>query len=532
MINAESQFLECITSPVRNIRGRVELYDGETLLQTFKYTDKLKSFTVSRVGEDSKFFGFGITHKLNVKLIDTKRELNITTANTLEVVFGVDKDYIYSFPVFKVSEVHRDENTNELSITAYDALYQLDKHTVSELDLPTSYTIGNVAEAIARWLGLPIAYVNVNDTSFSTYYKEGANFEGSESLREALTAIAEATQTIYYISSEWRLTFKRLDKDGEAVYTIDKEKYFSLDSSTNRRLGTICHATELGDNVSASMDASGSTQYVRDNPFWDLREDISELVSNALSSVGGTTINQFNIDWRGNYLLEIGDKIAMETKDGNLVVSFLLDDTITYNGGLSESTAWSFTNEDETESNTTTLGDALKQTYARVDKANKQIDIIASDVSTNSEMISSLQMNTESITASVSKMESNLTESIEATNEELSTLTNKVEATMSAEDVKLQIQSELSNGVDKVITSTGFTFDEVGLTVSKSGSEMETTITEDGMTVYRNEEAVLTANNVGVDAVNLHATTYLIIGQNSRFEDYGGSRTGCFWIGG
>ena len=174
----------------------------------------------------------------------------------------------------------------------------------------------------------------------------------------------------------------------------------------------------------------------------------------------------------------------------------------------------------------------MKQTYARVDKANKKIDMVVSDVATNSEAISSIQLNTESITASVSKMESSLTESIEATNEELSTLTHKVDATMSAEDVKLQIKTEMSNGVDKVITSTGFTFDEEGLTVSKTGSEMETQITEDGMVVYRNEDAVLTANNVGVDAVNLHATTYLIIGENSRFEDYGGSRTGCFWIGG
>ena len=61
---------------------------------------------------------------------------------------------------------------------------------------------------------------------------------------------------------------------------------------------------------------------------------------------------------------------------------------------------------------------------------------------------------------------------------------------------------------------------------------MKTQITEDGMTVYKSDEAVLTANNLGVDAVNLHATTYLIIGTKSRFEDYGSSRTGCFWIGG
>ena len=63
---------------------------------------------------------------------------------------------------------------------------------------------------------------------------------------------------------------------------------------------------------------------------------------------------------------------------------------------------------------------------------------------------------------------------------------------------------------------------------------MSTQITDDGMKVFRSNTAVLTANNVGVDAVNLHATTYLIIGNNSRFEDWekdGQARTACFWIG-
>lgn len=532
MLNAEKLFLDNINSPVRKIVGRVELYDNSTLLDIFKYTDRLKSFSVERVGEEGKFFGFGIPHRLNVKLIDTKRELELSTANTLEVVLGCGKDYIYPFPIFKITEVHRNETNNELSITAYDAIYWCDRHTVSELELPSSYSIGDVAVSIATFLHLPIAYINLDDEVLNTYYNTGANFEGSETLREVLNAIAEATQSIYYISSEWQLTFKRLDKTGDAVLTIDKEKYFDLDSGTNRRLAAICHATELGDNVIASIDASGTTQYVRDNPFWDMRTDIDKIVENAVAAISGLTINQFSCEWRGNYLLEIGDKLAFTTKDNDTVFSYLLDDTISYDGTLSESTQWEYTNEDETESNVSSLGDALKQTYARVDKANKEIEMVVSDVATYSDKISSIQMNTESITASVSKMETNLTNSIEATNEELSTLTNKVEATMSAEDVKLQIKSEMANGVDKVITSTGFTFNEEGLTVSKTGSEMETTITEDGMTVYRNQEAVLTANNVGVDAVNLHATTYLIIGDNSRFEDYGSSRTGCFWIGG
>ena len=65
---------------------------------------------------------------------------------------------------------------------------------------------------------------------------------------------------------------------------------------------------------------------------------------------------------------------------------------------------------------------------------------------------------------------------------------------------------------------------------------MITQITEDGMTIYRKIEGELTemlvANNIGVEAKNLQATTYLINGKNSRFEDYNGNRTGCFWIGG
>lgn len=96
--------------------------------------------------------------------------------------------------------------------------------------------------------------------------------------------------------------------------------------------------------------------------------------------------------------------------------------------------------------------------------------------------------------------------------------------------MKIEFNATIGD-IDSVTTSTGFTFDADGLKVEKSGSEMSTQITEDGMKVYRNDEEMLTANNQGVNAVNLHATTYLIVGYNSRFEDMG-NRTGCFWIGG
>ena len=108
-----------LNSPVRHIVARVELYNNSTLANTFRHNDKLISATIERIGDESKFFGYGICQKLNVKLLDADRELDINTSNTLKVYFD-DTD---THPAFKVSEVHRDENTNALSITAYDYLY-------------------------------------------------------------------------------------------------------------------------------------------------------------------------------------------------------------------------------------------------------------------------------------------------------------------------------------------------------------------------------------------------------------------------
>ena len=509
-------------TPVRQVKAKVELYNGSTLARTFNSYDALKSIKLERVGE-AKFFGFGYAQKLNFHLRDTKSEIEVTTANTAKVFFND----VNNFPVFKITESHRDENTGELSITAYDAIYN--DFVVSDLTLSDSYTIREFANACALLIGasaLVIESVADNETCFNTYFPTGANFDGTETIREALNAIAEATQTIYFINNNNALVFKRLSVNGEAVLNIDKDLYIDLDSGTNRRLASIVSVTELGDNVSASATYSGTTQYVRNNPFWDLREDIGVLVDNALAAVGGLTINQFNCFWRGNYLLELGDKISLTTKDNQLVNTYLLNDVISYNGSYSQESKWEYTDSEETATNPSTLGEQLKQTYARVDKANKQIELVASETSANTDNISALQINTNSISSSVKSMEVSTNQSLESIEQSLLEIDSKIEQT--AADIRFEFTN---TDINSVTTATGFTFNEVGLTIEKSGAEMKTTITEDGMTVYKDNSAVLTANNIGVEAVNLHATTYLIIGTNSRFEDYGSGRTGCFWIG-
>ena len=93
---------------------------------------------------------------------------------------------------------------------------------------------------------------------------------------------------------------------------------------------------------------------------------------------------------------------------------------------------------------------------------------------------------------------------------------------------------------DNIVFGAGkkFHLDDRGITVKGSSTDtndtIETTISNNGMAVTVRDESkpTLEANDKGVIAKDLHARTYLIVGDNSRFENYGNGRTGCFWIGG
>lgn len=162
------------------------------------------------------------------------------------------------------------------------------------------------------------------------------------------------------------------------------------------------------------------------------------------------------------------------------------------------------------------------------------ISVLSAETRTLASSVSSLQLGANSINASVQALSETVNSINDGLTTDISEIKNKVNLAMTSDDVKVEIQKELSNGVNKVTTSTGFTFDDNGLNISKSNSEMKTQISDDGMKIYKNTDVMLTANNQGVDAKNLHATTYLIIGGNSRMEDFvhgTEKRTAVFWIG-
>ena len=520
----------------RSIGMEVAFYHQDaTLIKKVSNNDYIKTAKITRQGENNKFFGFGIYQKMNVHLVDIKKKLDIKANDYCIISFYNMNEGQYPrkffMPIMDITEVRRNDTNNELSITAYDRLYKTKSEIIADLNITPPYTIRQMIEKIAEHYNFTCSISERMINAFDLEYPIGANLQGDESVREVLTMIAEATQTIFYLHQMGQYTYLRFNELGKDTYEpieITTEDYFEFKLSENRRLSTIQSVNELGDNYAASTTTTGTTQYIRDNAFLEMRDDVQDILDAAIAKVGGSTMAQFSLSWRGALFINPNQTLLVSLRNGLKQSCILVDDVIDYDGSFSEYTQWKYTESGENIDTPAYIGDIVKQTSAKVDKVKQEIVLNAEKTQDNRNSISQLIVSTSGIQQKVEANENNTNK----LSGELEKLNKTVETKMDAESVNIQINSALEKGVNKVTTSTGFTFNEQGLTVAKAEREMTTTISEDGMTVRRYKNPVLIANNEGVKAEDLHATTYLIIGKNSRLEDYLGNKTACFWLGG
>lgn len=498
----------------RQVKAKVLIYDDDELLYTLTESDYIKDIKIERNLASGKFFGDVLSQEATIQLI---RDIDITNKMYIVIMIGAEDDYI-AFPRFYIQEIERNQNTQTTTIKGRDAISFLENLIVDDLQLVAPYTLQEVINAIA-------STINVEAITYDFFealeYPIGANLNGNESLRDMVRAAAEVSQTFCQITYDNKLRFARLDS-GATPLPLTKNNYFTLSLGDAVSLQTIIYSNELGDSISASTENEGIAQTIYSNPFWDNRDDLADLVDQALINVGDLAIQPYEVRWRGNPATEIGDRISLQAKDNTILYSFLLEDEIYYNGGLSQTSKCIFDANAATAnySTPTTLSAFINQTYAQVDKVNKNITMLVQDGDNTESAISALTLDKDAISAQITRVENDATNAINVLQKNVSEIKAEADA--------LAISFE--EGVSSVHTTTGFRFDKDGLNISKSGSEMSTLIDDDGMKIYRNSTMMLKADNGGVFAKDLHATNFLIIGAHSRLEDTASGRTACYWL--
>lgn len=523
MLNTNTSYLAAYKTSSRELVGSVTCQLSSSQLE-IKADNNLISFQIEKTTPKGKLFGFAVSQKITVEALGILD--GIQKGDTLIPTLGIKGESSFvDLPHFYVDSIEFNKVNQTTTITGYDTIHN-STLVISDLLFTYPLTIKAYATQVVSALG---GVINFETSSFNNFtITEAPNFDGYESLQSVLGSIAEATGTICYVSSGNQIKFRRISAGAVSADTLTPADYFDLTFGESVTLTEVASGTELGDNLTAG--SKGFTQVLWENPFLVLREDIANLLSYLFIDVNGISTTGYKLTWRGCPAYEIGDCITLQEKDGTLKQVLYFNETLTYSGGLRAVSEWESVESERVEASPSSVSKVIKQTYAKVDKVNQEIDLLAkkfedSDVGTLTEEVAQLKITTDAIEAEVKSIEETTDERVEAS----------VNAKLSDENLSIVIQNEISNGVTSIKTETGFTFDTDGLTVSKLGAPTETLVSEDGMDIIStaDESYVLQANAEGVIAKNLHAHNFLVIGESTRFEDFidkkNRQRIGCFF---
>lgn len=127
------------------------------------------------------------------------------------------------------------------------------------------------------------------------------------------------------------------------------------------------------------------------------------------------------------------------------------------------------------------------------------------------------------------------------TGTEITEIKKTVKTTQEASELAIRVTEDIQkNGVSKVKTETGYTFDKEGLKIEKNGAKTKSKYDEAGMSIIDNtgssEENLLFAGydkdtgETVVKSKNMTVEKYLTMGKHSRIEDYE-TGTGIFYVG-
>lgn len=435
--------------------------------------------------------------------------------------FGVkapgDADYFYKeYGTYIVKEKKVDEEQGTILLECYDLMLQamipfdlvlVNPETATE-ENPT-ITVRALLDAICDRFGWQKGYVDQTFTASSISIKANT-YDANYTFRDVLDEIAQvACRTIAFVGDA--LCF--FTPQGAANETIDASnlKTLKIGKTYGPVNSLVLARTPQEDNIyyrdEASIAANGLTEIrIENNQIIEQRRDF--MLEALWPDYIGIKFTLYELESYGIGYLNVGDKFYIQTPDGELHRTIMLCDDLKITQGLSETSRLEAPEVVETDYSAASKTDrALNQTILKVDKQ-------AGD-----------------ITALVTK-----TNNLASTVDGLSgTVTNLTKISMDSEKVDLAI-TEAIKGINSITTTTGYTFDKNGLHIQKTvdgvPEEMENLLDNTGMYVNRGGDNILTANNEGVDAINLRSRQFLIIGDNSRFENYGTDRTACFYIGG
>ena len=401
------------------------------------YTQQdIKTFKIDSTPVNGKWFGISYSQQLSVTFLDPNKNITINRGDTVQVDL-VCNGMAVGYPLYYVDSSIRDEKTGDLTVVGFDTMAQANNRTFT---LPDGWSgdYDALCHKCSSLLGANGYAIEGNPSAVPSqiWTKETINIPSDGySLRDMITAVAEAGGRFAYINSQNHLIFRMVTNNADsevnnthnfinAPVKIDKSRYFELTTDNQCVLTGITHKNELNDIVSVGNN-NGIVQVLYDNPLLSGLKDIpggstaeqqiEAILNNILNNIY-TTVTPFNLSWRGNMACEIGDTVWVAEKECTTPASswvygstpgviwdcFYLSETVEYNGGVRGTAQWEYQPEEKATVGPTNVATSARTTKATVDKVKGEITLEVSRAKGAEQLLGSrITLNENAITSEV-----------------------------------------------------------------------------------------------------------------------------------
>ena len=448
--------------------------------------------------------------EVNSMLVGTLNGIQIKSLSKNNINFEMIPIGIYNV------DDYNDEDDNIINIKALDNMIKFEfNYDGSELiNENGKATLLQVAQDICEKAG-----VELGSTSFLNSEKQVAVYDNQVTAREYIGYIAESSGCFACCGRDGKLYFRKIGQD---EVEIPIELFGEYKWGEEYQISKVAY--EDGTRSFKFGDETRNTLWINQENMYIVDEEQIENIYNELKNL---TINSFEGKSVIDPAIDIGDKIIIDGKsviyqgEMSLAGRFIADIKSTI----------SIKQKQETTVKKESQKVINRRVQSRIDQVEGTITTLVEE--TTSQLSKDINNNYQDLVQKLDDVPKK---------DDIITIQNKVETIQTNSDYVINIAENLQvNGVSKVKTETGYTFDNEGLTIEKTNAKTKSTLNETGLNIKdatgSNEESLLFAgydNETGetiVKSKNMTVEKYLTIGTHSRIEDYKDG-TGVFWIGG
>ena len=463
--------------------------------------------------KDNTFFG-----KFNLKILKFETENDINYKKKEFVYYKEVDGEAIKIGTFIVTDVSDSDTFESVNVTAYDYGLKFANPYTTSLDYSSgSITLFQVIQEICTNCGVELENASLPNGSFIV---DSNQFVNGEQFGDVVAQASGINGMFATTNSNDKLEFIFTNETNEII-----EDYIELNNKRDTHPITsvlVATSEDLETAGAVLKDEALIEQYgehwlkIYSYGFAYSTIKCQQLVGAIFNQVKGFGYSSFKSEYSFLPYLSLGDKIKLKNKDGSLVNSIVLRYETNYDEITFEAPSIINASVDYELPETPEI--ISKKALIIADQANSKI--------------ASITTQTEEINVTVNNNYQEIQKKFDGYTpiEKTVELETSVVRLQTDTYTKTQIDTKLTDGsVTKVLSTSGM-FDADGLTIEQTNAKTKGNFNASGLKIIDNTssigETLLFAGydesreESVVETANINVSHYLVIGTNSRLEDY------------